>query len=89
MAANGKTPDNAVNVRRNHIDRTPKSTALIRKSSNACKAAVSSCRPSEKSFTVEMFVIVSTICPVTAARAPARAFDFLRTRGMKNTNAAA
>jgi hypothetical protein len=57
---------------------------LARRSDIADSAILSSCSEAANSFTVLMFEIVSTTCPVTIACAPARAASGCETRGRKS-----
>ena len=82
-SSTGRTPAIAISQNRKDTLTRPKSRLVSRNLRIAPKAARSSWSAWANSFTVLILVIVSTTCPVTIARAPARAFENLRTRGMK------
>ena len=81
IRATGRIPAIVIKQRRKTAEVTPKEIAFLLKISIDLSATWSSCSACEKSFTVFMFVMVSTTCPETFARAPARSADCLRTFG--------
>ena len=81
IKATGRIPAIVIKQRRKSAEVIPKETAFLLKTSIDFSATWSSCSACAKSFTVFMFVMVSTTCPETFARAPARAADCLRTFG--------
>ena len=76
----GSTPAKPIKAKRNQLEIIPYSIARSRKVSIESNATRSSCLAWANNLTVFIFVTVSTICPVTIARAAARAPDAARMR---------